>query len=107
MALGHSVLTAQRMGSQRANDAHHLLEATRMGRLLVTHNVKDFRLLHQAWILWQAAWSIAVPHASILILPHGRERDSAVRLDSIVGRLTGPNLGQAHRYRNGAWEQLA
>lgn len=68
-SLGHSVVTAKGLNLTRASDAQHLLEATTLKRYLVTHNGRDFRLLHHAWILWPAAWAVDPPrHATVLVL---------------------------------------
>lgn len=37
----------------------------------VSHNAKDFRLLHDAWLRWSAAWGVARSHGGILIVPQG------------------------------------
>lgn len=37
---------------ERASDDAHLSLAARSGWILVTHNAKDFILLHAAWRRW-------------------------------------------------------
>ncbi len=51
--LGHDVLTAFEDGraNQRIPDADVLRRATRLGRVVLTINRRDFRLLHQSQIV--------------------------------------------------------
>jgi hypothetical protein len=69
--MGHDVLTAGDAGRRYARDAEQILAAAQAGRVLVTHNRKDFTLLHQAWLLWPSAWGLrsAPEHAGIAIIP--------------------------------------
>jgi hypothetical protein len=66
---GHTVLTAYAAGLLSAKDDIQLLTAAQRGFALVTHNIKDFRLLHDAWLNWSNAWDVPFQHAGILILP--------------------------------------
>lgn len=50
-AAGHMVLTARDRGLAEADDNAQFLAAVRVSRVLVTHNRKDFTLLHDAWRL--------------------------------------------------------
>ncbi len=49
---GHAARTARDLGTERASDDAHLSLAARSGWILVTHNAKDFVLLHAAWHRW-------------------------------------------------------
>lgn len=40
-----------------------------MAAFLLTHNARDFTLLHHAWRRWPRDWGIRPLHAGILILP--------------------------------------
>ncbi len=62
-------VTAAESGMHRASDGHHLLVAAQAGRILVTHNGKDFLAMQDAWMRWQQAWGIAGSHAGVLIIP--------------------------------------
>lgn len=62
-------VTAAQLGMHRASDGHHLLAAAQAGRILVTHNGKDFIAMQDAWMRWQHAWGVAVFHAGVLIIP--------------------------------------
>ncbi len=66
---GHNVATVPELRAERAKDDEQLLVAAQQGRILVTHDVKDFRLLHDAWRRWSRAWRIAPQHSGILIIP--------------------------------------
>ncbi len=78
--LGHNAPNARDLQLADAHDGLHLLNATRRQAILVSHNGKDFRLLHRAWECWTQAWGITEPHAGVLILPHGAYQDSVARL---------------------------
>jgi hypothetical protein len=66
---GHSVAAARDLGLAAATDDTQLLVAAQSGRILVTHNRKDFMLLHDAWRTWPRAFGLALPaHPGILAL---------------------------------------
>jgi len=68
---GHDVVDAREQGLTRASDADLLLEAALAGRMMITHDLDDFRLLQRAWRRWPVAWGMSsLPaHAGILIVP--------------------------------------
>jgi hypothetical protein len=69
---GHTVATARDPAHASATDDAQFLAAVQNGRLLVTHNRRDFALLHGAWRTWPAAFGLALPtHPGILALDHG------------------------------------
>jgi hypothetical protein len=74
---GHDVLEVRQVGMERAKDDALLLRAAQEGRIFVTHNEGDFTLLHDAWRRWSAAWGVTIPHAGVLIVPHGSFRGPA------------------------------
>lgn len=76
-AHGEDVTTAARQGLRSAADDEHLLRAAEQGRLLVTHNRRDFILLHQAWLRWSSAWGVERYHAGVLIIPQPPEMATA------------------------------
>jgi hypothetical protein len=66
---GHDVVTTRVTGEPRATDDALLLSSVRTNRLFITHNRDDFRLLHDAWTTWPAAFGVALPaHPGILVL---------------------------------------
>ena len=66
---GHDVLTTRERHLTRASDDEQLLVASQQGRVLITHNARDFVLLHNAWRRWSAAWQVTAVHAGILVIP--------------------------------------
>jgi hypothetical protein len=68
-AAGHTVTTTRELGLTAATDDAQLLTAARNGWILATSNRHDFRLLHDAWHTWAAAFGLALPsHPGILVL---------------------------------------
>ncbi|MBI3976674.1 MAG: DUF5615 family PIN-like protein [Chloroflexi bacterium] len=65
---GHQARTAQDQGLERAGDDEPLFTAAQWGWILLTHNARDFHLLHDAWRRWSHGWQVSARHAGILIL---------------------------------------
>jgi hypothetical protein len=65
---GHDVEFARDLGLGKAGDEQILGTATQRAGIPLTHNIKDFSLLHRAWRLWSAQWGVrpAPLHAGIL-----------------------------------------
>jgi hypothetical protein len=72
---GHTLVTAAELGLERGQDNLHLLEAARQGRVLLTHNLGDFTLLHDAWRRWSVAWGVIARHAGVIVPPQEWPRD--------------------------------
>ncbi|MCA1724271.1 MAG: DUF5615 family PIN-like protein [Thermomicrobia bacterium] len=70
---GHVAITAREMNMETARDERILLTAATRALIVVTHNVKDFRLLHDAWLVWSRAWRVAPIHTGILIIPDNHQ----------------------------------
>ena len=85
---GHNVVTVRDLRTPRDRDAQHLLLAAIQGRILITHNARDYQLLHDAWLRWQVHWSLATPHAGIAILPHVPPK---IAFPAILGLLDSPH----------------
>lgn len=66
---GHTATTARAVQMDSAGDERILLAAATQERILVTHNIKDFQLLHDAWHLWSRTWGVKSDHMGILIIP--------------------------------------
>lgn len=80
---------AKDIGLDRAGDDEVLLSAAQQGRILVSHNYKDFRLLHNAWRRWSTAWGVARAHTGILIvaqLPPVWHERIADELNDFIGK---------------------
>lgn len=58
---------------ETAHDERILLTAATRALIVVTHNVKDFRLLHDAWLAWSQAWRVAPIHTGILLIPDNHQ----------------------------------
>jgi hypothetical protein len=68
---GHSVIHGRIYQPSGTSDHIHLAAATRLRRVLVTHDRKDYRLPHGAWHDWFAEWGTPpLPlHGGILVIP--------------------------------------
>ena len=71
---GHSIASTTEERRLGAPDPHQLLYAAERGWTVITHNRRDFRLLHIAWLLWTNEWHVALQHAGILIIEQVRGR---------------------------------
>jgi Domain of unknown function (DUF5615) len=65
---GQSARTTRDLGMERAGDDELLFLAAQQRWLFVTHNAKDFQLLHDAWRRWSTGWLVAATHPGILVL---------------------------------------
>lgn len=69
---GHDILASRDVNSERLPDDVLLLTTVRLGRVFITHNRNDFRMLHDAWVTWPAAFGMALPpHPGVLLLDSG------------------------------------
>lgn len=66
--LGHQAMTARELGMARAQDGEVLLAAAADDATVVTHNTRDFQMLHDAWIRWSRAWNVSALRPGILAL---------------------------------------
>lgn len=85
---GHVVTTTVEARRAGVPDPHQLLHAAAQNSILVTHNRRDFRLLHTAWLVWGGAWGARNPHAGIVIIEQLRRPaldDFAALLDAFIG----------------------
>lgn len=99
---GHAVVTYRDHRLRGASDALHLLTAAQEQRVLVTCNRRDFRLLHDAWHYWTAAWGVATQHAGIIVVDQTVPRQA--HAVGVLALLAGNRPFQARLYewRNGA-----
>jgi hypothetical protein len=90
-AIGHTSQTARDLSLTTTPDYEILAMAARNRWIVVTHNAKDFALLHGAWQAWPPDWGIpsSPPHGGILILSHAINAsafvDAVVRLFATIG----------------------
>lgn len=90
-AYGHDVVTVADLQYKGTKDDGILWIAIRSQRILVTHNEKDFLLLHRAW----HRWKLPRPHPGILVL-----RQNVVSLPAEIGRAIGVFLDSGLRIEN-------
>lgn len=102
---GHDVVHVHDFGTFAESDDYHLSAATRLHRVLVTCNHKDFRLLHHAWTRWTAEWNVDHQHGGILVVPQGGI-DVAAIVDDFF-RTGYPLTNHLYRYvRSSGWAEL-
>ena len=114
-AAGHDTATTEELGQRRATDDKQLLTAVQEGRTVVTHNRKDFLLLHDAWRRWPTALGTQFPpHAGNLVLDHRLDPELAPVLTAFLATAPPELLAGAidwwrvgagwHRHVDGRWE---
>ena len=81
---GHDVVTVRSLEAKGTPDARHLVAAAQQGRILVTHNRDDCRLLHDAWVYWSGLWSVSPLHAGILILDQSPPKFPLLALREVI-----------------------
>ena len=90
---GHCVTTARHLGLAAATDDAQLVAAVQSGRLLVTHNRRDFTLLHDAWRTWPAAFGLTLPaHPGILALEHAPPASLFQAIDQLLTSASSSSL---------------
>lgn len=89
-ARGHNVVTTQERHQLDATDAEQLVTATLLGRILITHNGKHFRVLCEAWQVWRRVWDLApADHAGVIAIPQQTLLpyvEGASEIDRLLGR---------------------
>src|SRR5438105_4819965 len=83
--IGHHVTSTRDLGLTVATDDAQLLTAVQRRWILVTYNRLDFTLLHDAWLTWPAAFDLALPpHSGILVLDHASPDDQFGALETLL-----------------------
>jgi hypothetical protein len=68
--LGHTAVTTNEASRHDANDDEQLILATELGRILITHDQRDFELLFRAWVSFSRRWGVEPGlHAGVIVLP--------------------------------------
>jgi len=67
---GHIVTDVHTERREGIPDPRQLLFAADHGLTIVTHNRRDFYLLHDAWLTWSHEWRMGRQHSGILVLEH-------------------------------------
>jgi hypothetical protein len=110
-AAGHTAVTARDLRREGNSDDEHLLVASQHGRIFLTHNERDFILLHDAWQHWSAVWGVATHHAGILIVPQGRrygiDWGPAEVAQVVIACLQecSPAANQVYRRKEAGWQR--
>jgi hypothetical protein len=111
--LGDDALDARGVLEHATKDHQHLAMATRLRRVLVTHNSADYLLLHLAWREWfeEFGRSPRPEHAGILPLPQPPElsaTDIADLVHAIVEERTMAGLRNRlfQWSKQGGWEEI-
>jgi hypothetical protein len=98
-AAGHDAVTADQEALKYVRDSAQMLAAWRRGRVLVTHNGKDFPDHHEAWQTWPPAWGLTGPsHPGVIVLAHVAEESLAAALDAFFAA-GHPLADRLHRWR--------
>lgn len=120
---GHDVVTTRALGRQTAGDHEQLWLAATMRRVLLTHNLRDYLLLHGAWRLWfpalmhagpvsvriwrvrGRAWLAHTPvHAGIVVLPQRQPVDFlAEHLHALLAQ-SGALTNRLYRLHQATWQ---
>lgn len=118
---GYDAITTRYLRRQLDGDHQQLLTAAVSGRVLVTHNWKDFRLLHDAWQTWfqsmaRQPWPVQLwklnftirlnsypKHSGILVIPQGLPAHSlAMEIDNLL-KSRPPVSNKLYRLSSGLW----
>jgi hypothetical protein len=84
--VGYDMDSVKVTGNFGLTDARQLLWAVEHDRTIITHNLKDFRLLHEAISLWAIRWGTpnVLRHHGILVVPHLPVPELASLIDQFV-----------------------
>jgi len=66
--LGHDAASATRRGNKGLTAGWQLLVAAQLRRIVVSNDVDDFTMLHDAWSAWSQARQVTPLHADILLI---------------------------------------
>jgi Domain of unknown function (DUF5615) len=100
IALGHDAVSTNALGRKGIRDHQQLLFAANEQRILITFNIADFVLLHEAWRDWSAAWGTSpdvARHAGILAIQQDKRGLSAQQLATVVHDLVEREESLANR----------
>jgi hypothetical protein len=86
---GHPTQSTRDHFATRRSDDQQLLFAAQRGWTLITHNGKDFELLHYAWCRWAPALGMQPfpPHAGILVIPQKARQSTEDTVERILSLL--------------------
>jgi hypothetical protein len=89
---GHTVHTTHQHGRTETSDGNQLLFAAANGWTIITHNRKDFELLHDAWLRWTSSWNLRNIHHGILIISQRMAlEDNATAINTLLPEYPNPD----------------
>ncbi|MBI3966552.1 MAG: DUF5615 family PIN-like protein [Chloroflexi bacterium] len=71
----HDAVSCRDFGLAEAPDPDLLLDASKQGRIFLTHNYEHFQNLHLAWCGWSREWGVTPVHHGVLIVPQSPHWD--------------------------------
>lgn len=84
-SVGHGVTTTRQQRREGASDGNQFLYAATSAWIMITHNKKDFELLHDAWIHWTTAWNLNHRYHGVLIISQlVLPQDNAAAIDALL-----------------------
>jgi len=94
---GHDAVHAYDLGHRNMPDTEHLLFASSEGRILLTFNREDFRVLHRTWTAL-TTWHLLLQHHAGILTSWGQipANEWADRVNNFVG--------QDRSFDNQMWE---
>ena len=104
----HDVVTVRDISDERLSDDALILVTVRLGRVFVTHNRTDFKMLHDAWVTWPAAFGLALPpHPGILTLDIMPYQVLARAITGFLDEVPPERLANAifRWHRRGGWDR--
>ncbi len=112
--LEYDAIHTRAIGHARQIDPKQLAFARRRGRVLITANYVDFRMLHEAWRVWAPLMNEIrrTPHPGILVVPNPNAMPVAAMAGVIDDFAQGTNPQDVQdrliRWREGrGWEDVS
>jgi hypothetical protein len=114
---GWNIDSAKEMGRLGITDVQVLLRAAEDGQTVITHNNRDFRALHEAWVTWRGRWAAEVRertgiavvlsrHAGILIVPPAPAYELAALIEAFA-ETAGPLADRLFSWtRSRGWHEI-
>ena len=102
---GHTVTDVHDERREGIPDPRQLLFASDRGLIVVTHNRRDFLLLHDAWLTWTHEWRMVHRHSGILVVDQLPPADLHIAARAIHDHVSDPAMSLRnalyHWIRNG------
>jgi len=91
--MGYTVTDTHDERREGIRDPRQLLFAAERNLTVITHNRRDFLLLHDAWLTWTHEWQVNRRHSGILVLDQLPPSDLPIAARAIHAHAT--NLDDA------------